>query len=300
MTLFAYDTKTKAVKEVIENHGLDLKWVSAGPDALVYEQFGGIYILDPAPASPARCGSRSPATCRRPGRISRRLASMIQNAAISPTGARAVFEARGEILTVPAEKGDVRNLTRTTTVAERDPAWSPDGKSIAYFSDESGEYALHVADQSGLGAVKKIGLGEPPSFFYGPLWSPDSKKIAYTDKRLNLWYVDVDKGTPVKVATDRFDDPSSAMNADLVAGQPMADIHEGARRTTCTPCSSTRSGAARNRRSPTASATPVSPSSTRAGSTCSSPSARTWGFPPAGSTSRAISTPCRAASTRPS
>src|SRR5437870_5258149 len=136
----------------------------------------------------------------------------IKNAAISPTGARAVFEARGEILTVPEEKGDIRNLTRTAAVAERDPAWSPDGKSIAYFSDESGEYALHVADQSGSKTVKKFNLGNPPSYFYGPLWSPDSKKIAYTDKRLNLWYVDVEKGAPVKVTTDRYDDPTSGFS----------------------------------------------------------------------------------------
>ena len=70
-----------------------------------------------------------------------------------------------------------------------------------------GEYALHIRDQNGLGAVKKIDLGKPPSFFYAPVWSPDSKKIAYNDKRLNLWYVDVDHPTPVKVNTDRFDSP---------------------------------------------------------------------------------------------
>ena len=110
---------------------------------------------------------------------------------------------------MPAEKGDIRNLTRTPGVAERDPAWSPDGKWIAYFSDESGEYALHLEDQSGLGEAKKINLGNPPSYFYGPTWSPDSKKIAYTDKRLNLWYVDIEKGTPVKVATEPFEDPTT-------------------------------------------------------------------------------------------
>jgi tricorn protease len=92
-------------------------------------------------------------------------------------------------------------------VAERNPCWSPDGKSIAYFSDESGEYALHIRDQSTVGATKKIDLGKPPSFFYAPVWSPDSKKIAYNDKRLNLWYVDVDHPHPVKVSTDRFDSP---------------------------------------------------------------------------------------------
>jgi tricorn protease len=112
---------------------------------------------------------------------------------------RAVFEARGEILTVPAEKGNVRNLTNTSGVAERDPAWSPDGKWIAHFSDESGEYALHIREQTGLGEAKKFGLGNPPSFYYSPSWSPDSKKICYFDKRMNLWYIDLDKGTPVKI-----------------------------------------------------------------------------------------------------
>jgi tricorn protease len=208
VTLFAYDTKTKAVKQVVENKGLDLKTISAGPDALVYEQFGGIYLFEPRSGKstkvPIQISGDLPSTRAHYEKVGEK----IQNGGISPTGVRAVFEARGEILSVPAEKGDVRNLTRTTAVAERDPAWSPDGKSIAFFSDESGEYALHIVDQSGFGAVKKINLGNPPSFFYGPTWSPDSKKITYTDKRMNFWYVDVEKGTPVKVDADRFEDPS--------------------------------------------------------------------------------------------
>ena len=113
---------------------------------------------------------------------------------------------------MPAEKGDARNLTNTSGAAERYPAWSPDGRFIAYFSDESGEYALHLRDQTGLGEVKKINLGNPPSFFYSPVWSPDSKKIAYTDKRLNLWYVDIDKGTPVKVDTNTYENPFRVMD----------------------------------------------------------------------------------------
>jgi tricorn protease len=215
VTLFSYDTKTKAVKQVVENKGLDLKSVSAGPDALVYEQFGGIYLFDVKSGKATKVGIHISGDLPsiRPHYV-KVAAEKIQNAGISPAGVRAVFEARGEILTVPAEKGDVRNLTRTTAVAERDPAWSPDGKWIAYFSDESGEYALHLVDQSGLGAVKKISLGNPPSFFYGPTWSPDSKKIAFTDKRLNFWYVDVDKGTPVKVDSDKFEDPSVTLGEE--------------------------------------------------------------------------------------
>jgi len=143
VTLFAYDTKAKTVKQVIENKGLDFKSLSAGPDALVYEQFGGIYLLDQASGKSKKVGIRIAGDLPATRPHYEKVGDKIQNAAISPAGARAVFEARGEILTVPGEKGDIRNLTRTAAVAERDPAWSPDGKSIAYFSDESGEYALH-------------------------------------------------------------------------------------------------------------------------------------------------------------
>ncbi len=135
-----------------------------------------------------------------------KVAGQIQAAAVSPSGVRAAFEAHGEILTVPAEKGDIRNLTSSPAAADRDPAWSPDGQSVAYFSDESGEYQLHIRSQGGLGDVRKIDLGSPPSFFYSPIWSPDGKKIAFTDKRRNLWYVEVEKGAPVKVDSDRYED----------------------------------------------------------------------------------------------
>jgi tricorn protease len=205
VTLFGYDTKTKIVKQMVENEGLDLKSVSAGPDALVYEQFGGIYLFEPKSGNSKQIEIRVVADLPATRPHYEKVAEQIQNAGISPSGERAVFEAHGDILTVPAEKGDTRNLTRTTAVAERDPAWSPDGKWIAFFSDESGEYALHLEDQSGLGEVKKIGLGDPPSYFYRPVWSPDSKKIAYTDKRLNLWYVEVETSKPMKVDTNNYD-----------------------------------------------------------------------------------------------
>ncbi len=124
-----------------------------------------------------------------------KVAKSIQKAGLSPTGTRAVFEARGEILTVPAEKGDIRNLTETVGAVEREPVWSPDGKTIAYFSDESGEYELHILrPQNGRGEVKRFKLGDAPSFFYNPVWSPDGKRIAYADKRRNLWLIDIAGG----------------------------------------------------------------------------------------------------------
>ena len=206
-TLYGYDIATKKVTQLINNDGLDIKAASAGPGAIVYEQFGSLNLYDLNSGKSRRLDIRIAGDM--PGVRPRfeKAAGRIAAAALSPAGARAVFEARGEILTVPAEKGDARNLTNTSGVAERDPAWSPDGKWIAYFSDESGEYALHLRDQTGMGNVRKINLGNPPSFYYSPTWSPDSKKIAYTDKRLTLWYVDLDKGSPVKVGTTAYENP---------------------------------------------------------------------------------------------
>ena len=123
------------------------------------------------------------------------------NFGLSPTGARVAVEARGDIFTVPAAKGYTRNLTNTPGAAERDPAWSPDGKSVAYFSDASGEYQLYIRDQDGLTRPRVIDLRPEPSFFYSPHWSPDAKRIAYQDKHLHFWYVDVAGGKPVKIDT---------------------------------------------------------------------------------------------------
>jgi len=208
VTLFAFDLNTKRVTQLVQNNGLDFKSACAGPDAIVYEQFGALHLFDLASSQTKRLDVRVVGDFPevRP-HFQNVPAASLSNAALSPTGARAVFQARGEIVSVPAEKGDLRNLTRTTNVAERDPAWSPDGKWIAYLSDASGEYALHLRMQSGLGDVRKIALGIPPSFFYSPRWSPDSEKIAYTDKRLNLWYVEVDNPKPVRVDADLFESP---------------------------------------------------------------------------------------------
>src|SRR5271168_1954193 len=205
VNLYIYDPASKQVSQALPSNGIDIKSASAGPDAIVYEQFGSIHLFDPA------AGKQQAVSIHVTGDFPAvrahfvNAAEYIENADVSPTGARAVFEARGEILTVPVEHGDIRNLTNTPGAAERDPAWSPDGKWIAYFSDESGEYALHLRAQDGMGETRKIGLGTPPSFFYSPVWSPDSKKIAYSDKRLNLWYVDLAAEKPVLVDTNPYD-----------------------------------------------------------------------------------------------
>jgi tricorn protease len=204
MSLLSYDIKNKSIKVELKNDGLDFKSASAGPDSIVIEQFGAIWLYD------LKSGSAHKVDIHISGDLPQlrphfiNVGNRIANADISPTGARAVFEARGEIYTVPVEKGDIRNLTNTPGADDRYPAWSPDGTRIAYFSDQSGEFTLYIKNQNGQGEPERIDLGTPPSYFYYPTWSPDSKKIAYADRRLNLWYVDLEKKTPVKVSHDRF------------------------------------------------------------------------------------------------
>jgi tricorn protease len=209
-TLFSYDLKSQKVTEVIHNTGFDIISASAGPDGIVYDQFGSLHIYDFASRSEHEVHVRIAADMPqvRP-RFEHVTADMIQNGNISPTGKRAVFEAYGQILTVSADKGDPRNLTPVPGVANRSPAWSPDGKSVAWFSDESGEYALHIGSGLGMGKVRKITLDQPPSFYYDLTWSPDSQKIAYSDKRLQLWYLNLTNGQPVKLDTDYYDEGPS-------------------------------------------------------------------------------------------
>jgi tricorn protease len=211
VTLYSYDVSSKRVREEIKNDSFDLKSATAGPDGIVYEQFGSINIFDSKSGKSQKVNisvaGDFPEVRPRYEKVARR----VSNVAISPNGARAVFEARGEIISVPVKNGDARNLTNTSGIAERDPAWSPDGKWVAYFSDESGEYALHMRDQTGMGDVKKISLGNPSSYFYTPQFSPDSKKIMFTDKRLNIWYLEVESGKLTKVDTNRFENPFPVM-----------------------------------------------------------------------------------------
>lgn len=209
VALFSYDTRGHQVKLELANEGLDFKSAGAGPDAIVIEQFGGLSLFD------IKSGKAKPVTVRLAGDLPEvrermvNVKSRLTSAHLSPNAARALFEARGEILTVPADKGDVRNITNTPNVMERSPVWSPDGKTIAYFSDESGEYALHAAPQNGIGAITKVAMPEP-GFYRNPRWSPDSKKVAFTDSHMRIWYVDLETKKPVQVDRERFWDPFSA------------------------------------------------------------------------------------------
>lgn len=199
VSLYAYDTRSKAVRRLIDNRGLDLKSLSGGPDGLIYEQFGSIHIYSPADGTSRRVDilvdGDLPAA--QPQTVD--AAADIDSIAPSPNGEMVAIEARGEILAASAEKGGFRNLTGTSNAHERDPAWSPDGRSLAYLSDESGEYALHIRPAIGNGPVRKIIVGDRPTFLEQPRWSPDGRSVIVGDAWTNLWRVDVATGKSVKV-----------------------------------------------------------------------------------------------------
>ncbi len=234
-TLFSWDPASAGTpKEILRNpDGLEVRYASAGPGGIVYEQLGELHILDFATGTthpvPVTIAADLPGV--RP-HFQKVEPSQVLSAAVSPTGKRVLFEAHGEILALPAEKGDVRNLTRTPAVADRDPSWSPDGKWIAWLSDADGEYALYFRAPDGIATEKKVDLGAPGSFFYGPVWSPDSKKIALTDKRLNLWLIDIEHPKLEKIDKNPFEyfgpsgfDPSWSPDSKWIAYEKHLDNH---------------------------------------------------------------------------
>ncbi|MEO7083321.1 MAG: PDZ domain-containing protein, partial [Gemmatimonadaceae bacterium] len=139
------------------------------------------------------------------------VSASMSNLALSPTGKRLAVEARGEIFTIPADKGDVRNVTNSSGSAEREPAWSPDGKSLSYFSDRSGEYALYIESQDGMTPPREIKI-PTTGHFYTASWAPDGKRIMFHDTNLNLWVTDVATGVSKKVGNDPWMVPTRTMN----------------------------------------------------------------------------------------
>jgi len=201
-TLYGYDLKGKKVARRIVNSGLDIKSASAAPGAIVYEQFGtiGIYDVATGKSAPVPITLSGQITSAEPHWVS--VGDKLQHPALSPTGVRAAFEARGEIITVPVKKGDARDITRTVGATERYPAWSPDGQTLAYFSDAGGPYHLEVRGQTGIGVPRIIKLGDDDTYYYGPVWSPDGKRIAYSDSRAQIWFADIATGKVTKVDAD--------------------------------------------------------------------------------------------------
>lgn len=199
--LYSFDPATEAIEQLTKYDDFPIIRLTESSDSIIYEQAGYLHLFNPVSGKPSRLNIlvSTDGTELRPRYSSN--SRWIRNVDVSPSGNRAVVEYRGEIVTVPAKNGDVRNLTHSTSVHERSPAWSPDGMSIAYFSDEGGEYKLHVAPQNGKGEVKKYDI-EGHGFFEDPKWSPDGTKISYLDNSWSLYVFDIAKNESKKITSE--------------------------------------------------------------------------------------------------
>lgn len=191
--VWSFDTKSRALAQATRYKDFDVKALDAGAGAVVYEQAGYIHELDPASGRSRIVNITASGDFPWMMAQWKDVTNRMTNIAVSATGQRAAVEARGEIFTVPAQKGDVRNLTNSGGAADILPMWSPDGRNVAYFSDRSGEYKLYIQSQDGLGTPREI-TWPNPSRPYAPAWSPNGEKIAFQDTHFQLWLVDVASG----------------------------------------------------------------------------------------------------------
>ena len=210
--LYSYHTGTKQVTRHTRFEDFPINNAAANGNTILFEQAGYLHTFNVNGSSSEKLtvGIAADLLELRPRYV--KGGRYIRSADISPSGARAVFDYRGDIITVPGDKGDPRNLTQTTGVHEKYPAWSPDGKNVAFFSDQSGEYMLQIKSQDGKGAGRFIDL-KGTGFYGDPQWSPDGKKITYVDNGRNFYVLDVASGTIDQINSDELYRPGVFRNA---------------------------------------------------------------------------------------
>jgi len=205
LNLYAVSPRGGAARAVTDFSDFDVLWPSGGPDAVVFEQGGWIWRHDAGASGAVKVPVRVPAEAAYTLPVWKNVAAQIESFSLAPGGERAVFGARGEIWSVPAKDGSIRNLSHTPAAREISVAWSPDARHVAYLSDESGEYELYVRAADGSGTPRRI-TTDGDVWRFGPVWSPDSKKLAYADKKVRLRWVEVASGRNHEVDSSIHDD----------------------------------------------------------------------------------------------
>ncbi len=202
MNLFSIDRNTKETKQLTQFKDFDIKFPTIGKDAIMFEQAGYIWRYDLATgqATPLPIDIREDFASGRAQYLD--ASKHVESVNLSPDGERVIVVARGDLFSVPAKHGNARALTKTSNAHERDAVWSPDGKWIAYNSDESGENELYVRSQDGKGEPQQI-TKAADTYYYQPVWSPDSKKLLWSDRRQRLRYADVTSKAVTEVAQDK-------------------------------------------------------------------------------------------------
>ncbi len=209
--IWSYNTTTQQEEQITFHKVFDVKSLDAHGNDIVYEQGGYLHVLNTSTKESTQLNINVKGDMNFAiERWESVGADDVQNANLSPNGKRVIFEHRGEIITTPKKHGSPRVLTNSSGVADRTPLWSPKGDQVAWFSDESGEYELVIADQYG-DIQKKLAVPSN-TFYFKPDWSADGKKITFTDTHYAIWYVDLSTNTFTKVDSDGFAHPDRTTN----------------------------------------------------------------------------------------
>jgi tricorn protease len=229
LNLYSYSLSTHEIKQLTHFTDFDVNWPSLGPDAIVFENGGYLYLFDLNTQKEHKLTIYLPGDRDLARKHWTTVSKLITDFDIAPDGKRAVFSARGDIFTVPAKEGSVRNLTRTPGIREKYAAWSPDGRWVAYMSDRTGEDELYITPQDGLGQEQRITY-DGKMFRLPPVWAPDSKKLLFADKETRLFYVDINDKKPVQIDQGKYADLTDynwSPDGTWVAYSKAAENHDG-------------------------------------------------------------------------
>lgn len=198
LNIYKYNTSTRQTEQVTFHKDFDVMWPSGENGQIIYENGGYLYKLDLNSGVNERIIVNI--NFDNPNLVPyfKNVKENIGSFDISPTGKRAIFDARGDIFSVPAEHGEIVNLTQTQGVREQYPAWSPNGRYISYISDGSGEYEIYLLENQKGAVPKKLTSGSK-AWKYPAIWSPDSKYLTYSDRNMKLWLLDVKTGKETEV-----------------------------------------------------------------------------------------------------
>jgi len=205
LNLYSRDLNSGKTEQLTHFKDFDVNWPSLGPDAIVFENGGYLYLLDLNNKRIQKLTIYLPGDLDPVRKHWTRVDKLITDFDISPDGAQAVFTARGDIYTADAKSGTIRNLTRTSGIREHYAAWSPDGKWIAYISDRTGEDEIYITAADGTGTEERISF-DGRVHRLAPVWSPDSHKLLFADKDVKLWYVDIQAKKPVFIDQGKYGD----------------------------------------------------------------------------------------------
>ena len=219
LNIWRYDPQTGENVQITHHKDFDVMWPSGRNGKLVYENGGYLYVLNLGSGISDKISVSI--NYDNPNLLPyfKNVKDFVGSYSLSPSGKRVLFDARGDIFSVPAENGDIENLTRTQGIREIFPVWSPDGKNIAYYSDATGEYEMYLLENKKGAQPKQLTKGSK-AWKYTAEWSPDNKHLAYSDRTLKLWLVDAVSGNQTVIdeaSAEEIRDYSFSPDGDWVA-----------------------------------------------------------------------------------